>query len=456
MVLLCICNSSKELSKFRCSACNNEQHASCVKSSSEMKRYTCPRCQIALLDPFVEIVKNILTPCIIKNSVNFKSFSIANVQPIIDEYMSQNASKNSKPLFISIRCLNLNSVGYEHQWPITGKLIINSRKTPNASDETSISVNINGLSSPIYFYFRDEDKQFNKNKFSEESLIKFCLNKHNRYRFQGQKNKALFNYVMSIDLVRIRTVEEVIGITERCTDIQHLINLRNHNSDGLEVCEEFINLNDTLLNSRRIKYPARSLDCSHLSVFDLELFLESSKMSKKYHCPLCKSKSVRYYIDGLIEKIISDYPHLSEVRLNNKYEILPDNGKAHSLLNKSNVKIVKPVESLIDYVNVREQDLRSAVIEVIDLDDEPGNFNINDSFTEYEVENISINNEESKARPNKISSSRIINGNNSNLIDEPSTMTKKKRKAEELLKHIRDSNKANIHNDEASSSPSDI
>lgn len=375
----CLCVESFDSKAIECSCCLTTQHVSCMGESIMLKKYECPQCQLKLMDPYIDVCENILTPTLLimnskKKSVEAsKHFVLTNSQiSAIKEYQSSEISES--PLFITIRCLKLDSTGYEHHWPLNGSLTVNGVKLkdfkipkfpPRAKPRQDF---------PIYYHFRQDDLKLNVNKLPDDCYrdYKELITSNNVNRISLINNYSAndndkSNYVLSIDLVRVRTSKQIISDIEKIESIPRLQHLRGVNNNDIQICEERLNLNDVMLTSQVINYPARSINCHHLTVFDLEIFLQTAIKNKKFNCPICKEKSVKMYIDKQVERIIHENTHETEVILNSNYEVVKPNQKASSKPQKSETDsgIFKPN---LKEANIKNMD--SHVVDLIDLDEE--------------------------------------------------------------------------------------
>jgi len=109
----------------------------------------------------------------------------------------------------------------------------------------------------------------------------------------------------------------------------------------------------------RIKVPCRSSYCTHLSVFDLEIYLQINQKARNWKCPQCEKPATVevIYIDAYFEEILSSLEN-SDI---NEVTIL-HNG-AWEVEKKS---VSEEDESKSEVISLDQQRL----IEIVDLTDD--------------------------------------------------------------------------------------
>lgn len=392
--------TSTDVELMYCRSCGKYQHLKCVGLLEKHKNYECPECQSHKNDPFIETIERIATPFLIsppnidnKNTIDLdakdKYSSSYNTQflfmphckEIINKYkkhrmMSTQLSNN--PIFIMIRCLRLDEVGYEHHWPFNGHIIVTGLTTGKEFKLPKHPPRSRPREDhPIVYYFEEDDRIRNVNIFNKESYRKASelnfldLNKLKIVSDYWYNDNDIYSYYITVDLVRVKSIQEIYNLTPKMINIQQLLTLRNLNNnidksenpsirsnslnnktkknenniinkdlDNLKIENEIVALRD-VMTSNLLTHPIRSINCYHLDVFDLESFLILNRANKKFMCPHCKKKAVRFYIDSQIDKICRENRDLEEVCLNLKYEIISskkalDNEDSNSSINRKN------------------------------------------------------------------------------------------------------------------------
>lgn len=327
----CPCNKYNNTDMIKCPSCKQMQHLKCISFSSKMKNYECPECQISKMDPFFEILENILTPTILdKDSV------IGEPQLSVNFAISESIKKRIKSpnddslhhLYILIRSLRLDNIGYEHHWPYNGSLILSNglfhhklnfpKNPPRAKPRKDY---------PIVFYFKDIEFLSNPAMFNVEYMINSkLLNEINSFDVINNYSKNdndIYNYVISIDLVRYLKFEEILSGTKSFDSLKAMQqNYGLANSNSLEIYNERISLIDIYSGNKKINIPIRGINCLHANTYDLQNFLYSSLKNKKFNCPFCKEKSTRFYIDTKIANILKYFPHVSEITIDKNFDVI--------------------------------------------------------------------------------------------------------------------------------------
>lgn len=345
MNINCPCNSYLDKSTILCNICKKFQHKLCVIGQLNMRNYICQSCQIDKMDPFIKIENKLASIILLKyKNKNFSpskatlSFTISNeIKSKISEYNNKliidkdinnyNPSKN--PLYIALRCLRLDSFGYEHHWPSNSKIFLNNNllKENKLLKDTPLSKQRRDY--PLIFYLNKSDRDYNIHRYSLDYMFNYYdyLNELDINHFNILNNNFLndndkFSYVISLDLIKILSYNDVL-INTKIIDEYELIHKIIYNnfkyntkfyknfseSKDVFVKKERISLID-IISGKKITNPVRSYNCTHLAVFDLEKFLYNNIKSKKFDCPICKVKvKANYlYIDNNIKNFIIKYP----------------------------------------------------------------------------------------------------------------------------------------------------
>lgn len=300
----CICNNNiyKVITDMiRCDSCNYIQHIKCIKNAASMENYECPTCQFLKMDFKIKTVCTLLNPSLIENVSKISKFNFN---------LSKEAFKiysNMGNIFLFIRCIRLDNTGYENHWPFNCTIGINQiqfnvqfKKTPprKMRDDT-----------PILFYFNEKCSYYKKDQFKLDNFLKFDENKLTISTNFEENQDDIYNYAVTVELVSIiNDNNDIIKNIPSVSDI-NIIRSRLKCTGNSIFYEEKINLFDIYNNNKMIKTPVRSINCQHLSVFDLGSYLSINSLSKNWNCPICRKKSVRLYKDDFLLKIINVNTH---------------------------------------------------------------------------------------------------------------------------------------------------
>jgi len=333
----CPCSQISNSKLILCPSCGKSQHQECIKDILKMRNYQCPSCQLKESDFFIKPIYNILQPTLIKNEkieVVFKrEFQVNSDFGKFTQNLLINNTQKKNFNYVMIRCLRLDREGYEHHWPYNCSIYLNNNQLKSLLLPKNPPRSRSRVDYPLTFYFKVED--IANNYHSLNNNYSFLLNKlmclqpfkkntlEIKIDFPNNDNDV-YSYVLSIDLVELlKDKEDVIKNISVVNDVKTLMSYVNVN---INEAEDFqmnvkINLIDSYTNSKRIKIPARSFNCKHLSVFDLGFFLDINRKNKSYQCPVCKTKATRVYIDGFFVKYLKDNPNSSEVVMSPNYQI---------------------------------------------------------------------------------------------------------------------------------------
>jgi hypothetical protein len=350
----CPCRQYNNKDVIKCTNCEKTQHKDCVKDLIKMINYECPSCQIKVSDPFIKHIVNILTPTLIPCNNFLKS--TFEVGEEVNKVLKSNMMPNSNSKFFILRCLRLDSEGYEHHWPFNCSISINGTLMKTMTYPKEVNRSQSRKDFPLVFYLREEDYTQNYHKFQQNHMYKFIeildFNRPNSIELKNDlaKNpKDIWRYVISIDLVEvIKEVEEVLGRIpiykeESLKKRQvYLSQFRN----GMNITGEQISFLENYTSSgKRITLPGRSLNCHHLNAFDLKNFL-LLRRNKSYDCPFCKCKATRLYVDDVLRNLIQVHADCDGVKLNSDYTV-SDLIKRISPIAETPIKINKK-ETMVD------------------------------------------------------------------------------------------------------------
>jgi hypothetical protein len=424
----------------QCWSCNTYQHEQCMKEAAKMTNYQCPRCQINDMDPYVKTLSNIM-PALIVNyqptdlKMIFQFKILPDVLKILEDYSRGPARKN--PLYIFIRCLRLDEEGYEHHWPLNFFTSINGFCLKNLVLPKFPPRSKSRIDFPIAIFIRQEDMNPTPNfhNLNKEHLFPIgktiCLNSNmeNVLEFKSDFSKNdndKFSYVVSVDLVEIlKEPEDVIKNIPIISEKQELSRFFNKGGESADeiLSSEKVNLIDCYTRSQRIKIPARSINCLHLSVFDLKYYLAINRKNKSYNCPLCKKKATRIYIDGFIKNIMDENKEIEDLLISQNYEV--DLGKKEGKEeNNINKNIQTPTNLTSNNFNSVSQELNSAFVASQNTEkiiNSPRNKN-----DDVEMIDIMDESEKKQAPDNSSLKTKSISNNNISITNLSSPVHKEK------------------------------
>ena len=301
----CICqkneSSKTQIEKIKCSSCNFYQHKKCIKDNILMENYECSLCQLRKMDFKIDILQQIISPFLIEN--NRKTYN----RTLGFKLNANDLSKFQKnhDIYFFIRCMRLDKVGYEFKWPFNCGITINGKTTftfqfmknpPRKAREDF----------PLIFYFKDYCNYFKIEQYKFNDFFTMDQNYINISCFFDVNDDDKYHYSFSAEFVRIiNNYDDIISNVPLVDDLAQIKKrVIGNNNESLSIFEEKINLTDIYNRNMLIQLPARSINCNHISVFDVRSYLFMNSISKHWNCPICRKKCVRIYIDNTLLKII--------------------------------------------------------------------------------------------------------------------------------------------------------
>jgi hypothetical protein len=352
-----------DMQLIKCQTCSAILHKACVGIEvPKTKRYNCPSCQIKLSDPYLKHINYLLVPNKIENKRQNNQYSF---NFIVDPVIFRDGN-NNKNRFIQIRCLRLDEkAAYEHHWPYNCKIILNSNqicepdKIPSGQNRSKERVDF-----PIVFYLNDSANNahgfHNKHYFNNDKLLH--IDTPNRLEIIcnfADNLKDMSHYVIAVSLVEVRTLEDVL---------QYIPLYDKEKVKGIIYGSDEAITNGTIImtdcyNQNPITLPGRSLNCMHLTVFDIRNFL-IMRRNKVYNCPFCKKKCDSLYIDQEIYNFIEKNKDVTSITIDKDYNIQIPRTKEEIVVSKANDKAIDNINNIERVSKVR--------LNQIDLTEEDG------------------------------------------------------------------------------------
>ena len=273
----------------------------------------------------------------LKNIKNITSFLVkphprkeANYQKIF-EYPTDQPPPSKASFFIVIRSLKLSPQGFEMHWPDKSKLKLNSKEIfynfqKSKTDKPKAD-------RPIFFgflksYSLKDYLPYNTSILSVEQMFQ----KQNKLEvsiphLSGSSDKS--SHVISVDLIEVKdNVDKIISDIEAVSSIR----FKEAQQRNSIISKETVSLIDVCTGTERIKFPARGLNCLHLGVFDLKVFLSIGFKTRLFICPLCGKNSCLVYIDSKIKEMIEAI-EADELLIDSEYNLYKEESEGSVDLN---------------------------------------------------------------------------------------------------------------------------
>ena len=323
---------------IKCPKCKKYQHKICLEKLTNMNPYyICPDCQLENLDLFIEQKKKIARILFHgKDLPNVRiikcCFEIAKIIPLKD-----NNIKGDE--YILFRCLKIDDEGFNTLWPGFFDMYINKLMQSNPLNEEK------ELTREIAFRVSEKIKKKTYLKVSSD-LKNFKKTGKNELllNFNGKNNKK-DDFILSIDYVREKKIEEVIeSIPSKNKEKEKNENLKYN---------ELISLLDIYTDSDFINIPAKGWKCSHLGCFNLKTFLGYMEHTRSYKCPFCSQKVGLIYKCNEMKNIIKKYylKGKNEVLVDSNYNVIEENEKNDGL---DFLKLKNTINENINVRNINE------------------------------------------------------------------------------------------------------
>lgn len=264
--------------------------------------YFCAKCILSSYDPWTKHISAIHKP-----------FRL--LHPSIPTRIQFDYTYKRNEDFIIIRCLQISSTGYFLKWPMKSVITINNKILLDYSQNETKN---KGL---VIFPIKKKLTSFKKKK----NIFEFTefFKQINQMTFTYSKNDYAL-YFVSIDSIKTNdSIYEIIRETKTLRDINNIKVLVGINNE-VKIEKEKIDLIDVYTKVNSIKIPARGINCVHLNVFDLKIFLLFTKRSRKSSCPICNKLTGEIYIDGIISDKIKKTPNLIGLIADNDYNFIEE------------------------------------------------------------------------------------------------------------------------------------
>ncbi len=301
----CICQKNDSIltqfEKIKCNTCNNYQHKKCVKDNVYMENYECYLCQLKNMDFKINILQHVIHPHLLEN--NRKKFLCS-----IPFKLNQNdisRLQKEHDIFFFVRCLRLDNVGYENKWPLNCNITINGKTTFEFQFKKNPPRKMRE-DFPLIFYLNEHCNYFKIEQYKFLDFFNLDQNNITISCFFDVNDDDKYHYSFSAEFIRIfNNYEEIISRIPLIEDLKEITKrIRGNNNDNIMIFEEKIHLTDIYNRNVMIQLPARSINCKHISVFDVRSYLFMNSLSKHWNCPICRKKCVRIYIDYSLLKVI--------------------------------------------------------------------------------------------------------------------------------------------------------
>ncbi|CAG9318438.1 unnamed protein product [Blepharisma stoltei] len=305
----CICEGGSGAT-IECTRCKFHQHTSCMGRNTLISPYECPTCQLYQMQPLDEVVEFYILPNSVPRDFIHGTQCERNFTFLQSQLDKIHSAKGA--LQIQARCLRIDGIGYTHQWPKVGCLIVNGRTAME---------------------FRGPEHS-NAKARKDEPLNLTTL-------FVPGKN--------SVNLLRVADTESffwALVLIKKRSDDHFIKEVCSKPGLSVEQGKAFLikklNSGDSDIQSRSVKLsikcpftmtlmeiPVRGTKCDHLQCFNLDPFVRLQKSSKvnRWRCPICKGLAFDLIVDKFMAEIVEharvlNDPHSVELMSDGTYRII--------------------------------------------------------------------------------------------------------------------------------------
>ncbi|CAH9108903.1 unnamed protein product [Cuscuta epithymum] len=319
----CPCgNTVQTESMIKCEdpKCHVWQHIRCVVipekdvesgiPTTPHKTFYCELCRLSRLDPFWESVSNPLLP--VKLTItDIPPDGTSPVQSIEKTFQLTRAETDlveKQEYDIQAWCMLLNDkVQFRMHWPL------------------HTSLQLNGV--PVRVINRPGSQLLGANGRDDGPIITTCIREGiNKISMAGIDARV---FCFGVRVVKKRTVQQILNCIPKESDGERFEDAlarvcrvgggdvaENADSDSdLQIVDDFISVNLRCpMSGSRIKVAGRFQPCTHKGCFDLEVFVEINRRSRKWQCPIClKNYSLEHIIiDPYLNRITSKLKNCGE------------------------------------------------------------------------------------------------------------------------------------------------
>ncbi|CDW81262.1 miz zinc finger family protein [Stylonychia lemnae] len=282
--------------------------------SGGIHQYVCHQCQFMIIDPFAVPIETLLRPFKIAKlttqQVKSKTEQKAWKEFVIKESLFAEITKfnnlKESSVRIQVRCIRLDTLGFEHCWPKFGGMSINNNPHPE-------------------FRMPDPPNDQKKRKDDMYDITSLVRRPKNRLEiFQEQKNHDGYfqhpGHICAVFVVKVIQPHDIINFikTQRIEEPQlslkraeQFFGNSSSGSADQDICEietEFAQQVSTTtlcpITRKPIKYAARGELCRHLECFDLETYVNMNHQHKRWKCPSCNKRAHSLMIDSYFSQIV--------------------------------------------------------------------------------------------------------------------------------------------------------
>ncbi|OMJ90865.1 hypothetical protein SteCoe_6742 [Stentor coeruleus] len=282
----CICDKTSGNNLIFCRTCNKKQHISCMGSLSMLKFYECTSCMIIKMNPADEVLDFLVSPYMIGQQIIRKSFNYT-------ESLKNEVFSNKSNIEIQFRCIKIQKPGYCMSWPNKAELYINNMSIRKFKQSSFIS-------------------KKNDIDLGLITAIKIGINE-----IWMTKDSDNDDYALAVVKVRKLTNEEILQKMSKVFILKdksiEFIKAKFSDDNEIKSCSIRLNLKCPY-TLRIINIPVRGKDCSHLSCFDLKIFIDIQKYENySWKCPICKKLAYEVYIDKYFEEILNGCKNIDKL-----------------------------------------------------------------------------------------------------------------------------------------------
>jgi len=172
-----------------------------------------------------------------------------------------------------------------------------------------------GWPSQCHFHLNNNNLMIRNLDYCIEDLTKCVTEQNNEFQMcHDPYDYQAFTFVIQkIGLNPIEEVSKIVKTKNYNQSFQFVVNSFDQRNKDLEETLQIVSISDQVSHAK-IKTPCRGQNCQHITVFDLEVYLNMNLQIPQWKCPICfqPSKLSDIFIDSYFKRIIDSVAEIGD------------------------------------------------------------------------------------------------------------------------------------------------